>query len=188
MSAIPQEVRFNYQDLLQIPDDGRRYEVVEGDLFVSPSPRGKHQLIVSRLVRFLEDHVSTRRLGRVYAAPADVKFSEESVVEPDIVYVSKEKSRNVYETFIDVVPDLIVEVLSEGTRQRDFGEKMKLYARHGVSHYWIADPEARRMWVYELASGKYSTGRELDSEATFEPPLFPGLALRLAEVFDFSPL
>jgi len=183
MSAVPESVRFNYQDLLQTPDDGRRYEVAEGDLLVSPAPNPRHQRVLFELAQLLAAHVRRLALGTVYVAPVDVKFSDESVVEPDIVYLSNAKADGVLEKFIAVPPDLAVEVLSESSRARDFGEKMKLYARNGVPHYWIVDPDARRLWEYTLSGGAYGQARELDDAATFEPALFPGLAISLSEVF-----
>ena len=185
MSAIPKEVRFNWNDLQEMPDDGKRYEIIDGDLFVSPSPFPWHQQAVLRLARFLDEHVCEQSLGRVFPAPLDVKFGFEDVVEPDVVYFSRERLPDLPNSVIEIPPDLAIEVLSKSSRSRDMGPKMKLFARFRVGHYWVVDPDAQRLTAYRLSDqGVYAVEAELAVAGVFRPSLFPGLEISLAEVFE----
>ena len=125
-SADRSQVRFNYEDLLQMPEDGRRYEVIEGDLIVSPSPNYGHQFVVSNLLILLGSHVRSGVGGVVLAAPFDVKFDFESVVEPDLLYFRKDRTPKQSAKFASVAPELAVEVLSPSSHERDLGAKKKL--------------------------------------------------------------
>ncbi|HXG04386.1 MAG TPA: Uma2 family endonuclease [Candidatus Binatia bacterium] len=169
-----------YEDYCALPDDSLRYEVVEGLLFAEPSPRRAHQRAVGRLFAVLDGHVRARGLGEVFIAPFDVILSPRTVVVPDLVFVAAGRSAIVSERGIEGAPDLIVEVLSGVTRRRDRVVKAGAYARHGVPHYWVLDPEDRTLEAFELVRGAYSPAAALEGDRTFEPALFPGLAIPLA--------
>ena len=169
-----------YEDYCALPDDGLRYEVVEGRLSAEPSPRRAHQRAVGRLFALLDGHVRSRGLGEVFIAPFDVILSPRTVVVPDLVFVATGRSAIVSERGIEGVPDLIVEVLSAGTRRRDRVVKAGAYARHGVPHYWVLDPEDRTLEAFELAGEVYSLAAAMAGDGTFAPALFPGLAIPLA--------
>src|SRR5437867_2914846 len=149
-SAARSQIRFNYDDLLQMPEDGRRYEVIEGELIVSPSPIYDHQYVVAKLVRMLGNHVESGMNGTVLAAPFDVKFDYESVVEPDLLHFRPGNVPRRSAKFASSAPDLAVEVLSPSSHERDLGAKKKLFAKHGVPHSWVIDPEARSLTAFEL--------------------------------------
>jgi Uma2 family endonuclease len=148
---------FTAEDILETPEgDGKRYELIAGELIVTASPSVRHAWIVSRIVRALDAFVGERDLGTIFGSPVDVRLTLFDVVVPDILYVRKERQILFGEHFLEGAPDLVVEVLSSSTRSRDLTEKMALYARMGIAEYWIADPEISRISIYGLtATGGY---------------------------------
>ncbi len=182
MSPLPASLRFTYEDLQHLPED-KRYEIIEGELFMTPSPVPYHQLIVGHLFRFLDEHVRKNGMGEVFLAPCDIVFTAEDVLEPDIFYISKDRLSIIGEKYITEAPDLAVEVLSSGTAHRDQVLKARVYARHGVKEYWIASPEAKTVDV------QVNTGEGFRREALFgipdrlRSPLLSGLEIPLDQVF-----
>lgn len=172
-----------YDDYLALPTDGRRYQILEGELDVTPAPSTTHQKISMRLAFLLVGHVEEGDLGLVLHAPVDVVLDDESVVQPDIVFVSNERLPIVEESKIAGAPDLVVEILSPATRRVDRGTKSRIYARAGVRWYWIVDPEQRALEEYELVGAGYRLTARLHTPETFNPGLFPGLAVPLGRVF-----
>lgn len=172
-------VVLTYEDYCQLPNDGRRYEILDGELAVTPAPTPSHQEVLGNLFRLLDDHVRPRRPGKVYVAPIDVILARTSVVQPDLVFVRAERLSLVSARGIEGPPDLVVEVLTPTTEAQDRGPKLQLCARYGVPHYWLADPDARRLEAYELAGTSYRLVADLTGTADFAPALFPGLTLPL---------
>ncbi len=180
---------WTYQDYLALPEGGPlRYEVIDGELYMTPSPNTRHQRTVGNLYlaigHFLVAH--RHRLGEVFISPIDVIFSRIPLqyVEPDLVFISKAHSAIVTEQNIQGVPDLIAEVLSPGTERRDRREKYSLYERFGVPEYWIVDPESESVQVFRLADGRYSAPMELHRKDVLESPHLPGLSIPLSDVFS----
>lgn len=170
-----------YDDLCQLPEDGNRYELIGGELIVSPSPRPIHQRVSMRLSVIVEPWVEARTLGAVFAAPLDVQLTEFDVVEPDLIFVSNERLHIIGEKLIEGVPDLLVVILSPSNRSRDEVIKARLYAEVGVREYWLADPDARTLLGFMLPDSRYErivpdgtvvrsivlAGLEVDAEALF---------------------
>ena len=144
-----------YADYVKLPDDGRRYEILDGELAVTPAPGRRHQEIVGELFVVLHAHVKARGLGQVFVSPFDVILDDASVVEPDIVYVARERLAVIAERGVEGAPTLAIEVISPSTRARDRNAKRELYGRHGVPYFWIVDPETRSIDAYVLRSGAY---------------------------------
>ena len=134
--------KFTHADLLAMPDDGKRREIVEGELFVTPSPNLGHQRIFRRIGLALANYLEANPIGEILYAPMDVILSEFDVLEPDLIIVLNEH-REILKTWVEGTPDLVVEILSATTAKRDRGLKLKAYARHGVKEYWIVDPGQR---------------------------------------------
>jgi Uma2 family endonuclease len=176
--------RLNYEDYCLLPNNGKRYEIIDGELFVTPSPLQRHQLILANLFYYLTDFAKKHGLGTVYPAPFDVVFSQYDVVEPDILYVSKDRASVVTEKNVQGAPDLVVEILSESTAKTDRTTKLKLYARYGVAEYWVIDPATCSVEVYRLAPGGYELAAQLDSSQTLTSPLFPGFTLPLSRLAE----
>lgn len=179
-AQIKLELR-TYDDLLALPDDGNRYELIHGEIVMSPAPKTKHQRIQMLLSRKLGDYVETHRLGELFGAPLDVKFSPYNVVQPDLVFVSRARADIVSEDFIDGAPDLIIEILSPSNRMRDLVTKAALYADQGVAEYWIIDPDSETVVVNVLRHGLY-TALQPAGDA-IRSGVFPNLRMTVSEVF-----
>lgn len=157
--------RFTYSDLQTTPDDGKRYEILEGDMLVSPSPKPRHQEVVTKLVLFL-GALQRSGSGKVYAAPLDVYIDEHTVLEPDVLFVKSDRLGIVLDRYVAGPPDLVIEVLSESSRDADFGRKLRTYARFGVPEYWVADPDERTAQVFRLKDGTYGVPVLLKEDTT----------------------
>ena len=141
--------RLTYDDLESIPQEreGDRHEIIDGELVVTPSPIPNHESITQNIPWALSQVVRKNKLGRLYTAPVDVRLSPDNVLIPDIIFVARERRQIVGAKVIEAAPDLVVEILSPGTRRRDLGVKRGLYARFGVREYWIVDPDERSVTV-----------------------------------------
>ncbi|WP_290651411.1 Uma2 family endonuclease [Aquisalimonas sp.] len=139
---------WTYAEFARLPNDGNRYEVIAGELYVTPAPRPRHQLISQRLNIQLANFVNEHGLGWVFTAPIDVLFAEGEYVEPDLVFVRRERVGIISDRGIEAAPDLVVEILSDSTARIDRGPKLRQYTRFGVPLYWIADPETAHVEVY----------------------------------------
>ena len=185
--------RLTYQDLLGLPEDRLRHELIDGKHLMSPAPILKHQRIVFNLSLILGIYLRDHPLGRVYGAPVDVFLSEFDVVEPDLVYISTERERRLDAgRYLSGAPELVVEVLSPSTAKIDTGRKLRLYDRYGVDEYWIVDPAKETLRVYRRATGRLRLAAALihgkgDEGQAFSTPLLPGLTILLATVFDGKP-
>jgi Uma2 family endonuclease len=184
-----QEVRssqLTYEDYLLFPDDGKRHEIIDGDHYVTPAPKTKHQRISANLTVALVSFVKRRRMGLVLAAPSDVVLSDENVVQPDLLFVSAARASIVTEDNIHGAPDLVVEIISETTRKKDEVTKRKLYERFGVQEYWVVDPELETVKIFRRAQQGYGRPLELSKEANdiLSTELLTGLDLALTEIFD----
>ena len=186
--ALPSRVegkRYTYQDFLELPDDGKRYEIIDGELYVSPAPTTKHQRSTTRLTTTLDVHTRSRRLGEVFAAPFDVVLANDAIVEPDIVYVSRGRRSIITEPNIQGAPDLVVEVISPSSTRRDQETKRDLYARYKVPYYWLVHPVQEWIRAYELgADGAYELVAEAHKDEAFSASPFPDLTIQLAELWD----
>jgi len=169
--AMTTRVVLTYRDYAALPNDGRKYEIHEGELSVTPAPGTRHQQISRNFLVALDAYVSARRLGEVLDAPIDVILSDTTIVQPDIVYVANDRRRLLTSRGIEGPPTLVVEILSPSTIEIDRHTKSQLYARHGVPYYWIVDPEACSVEVYVLAEGGYrlSTRAAGDESLRAEP-------------------
>lgn len=174
-----------YEDYLDLPDDGRRYELVEGDLFVTAAPFVRHQSDSGNLYLLLAPFVRKHRLGQVLYAPTDVKFSATTVVQPDLFFVAAEHRSRILDAYVEGPPDLVVEILSEKSRRYDERTKKQLYEKFGVREYWILDSDLEKVKVYRQGLKGYGAAVELAAENgdQLTSPLFPGLAIEVAEIF-----
>ncbi len=178
-SALP----MTYHEYALLPQDRGRYEVLDGELYMTPSPVYLHQWIIICLGSMLHEYVSARSLGVVLVAPMDVILSETNIVQPDILFIRAGRVPPRDAKNIRVVPDLTVEVLSASSIEQDRVDKKAVYARHGVSHYWIADPEARTLEMYTLSGGEYQLAAKFQGDATATSPLFPELTIPLSRLW-----
>jgi Uma2 family endonuclease len=175
-------VRFTYTDYLNLPEESR-YEILDGDLLMSPSPTAAHQRIVKKLALLLQTLIEDNGRGEVFVAPLDVILSDTNVVQPDLLVVSKSRAAIVKERGVFGAPDLVVEVLSASTAERDRTVKAKVYARAGVSELWIVDADARTIEI--LANGPGGFHRRAIAEGTTpaRSSVFPEVEIRTSDVF-----
>ena len=174
---------FTWERYLEIPDDGKLYEVIGGELLLRPTPNVRHQLVLGGLMAVLGNHARELELGKVLPGPFDVILSDQNVVDPDIVFFTNERL-GLIEEWAMGAPDLIVEILSTSTSRRDTEVKFDLYARFGVPHYWILNPDERVLIAFRLADGKYERAALCQGEDHFQPELFDGLTIELGQVWS----
>ena len=176
--------RVGYTDLLNLPDDGRRYEICGGKLVVVPSPLVRHQVLVGAVFRILDAYARGRG-GTALVAPLDIVFDEFDVVQPDVLFFRAERAHLLQ---LDAVtrhaPDIVVEVLSPSTVSTDRGRKMRTFARYGVPECWIVDPVARRIEVHALRNGAYLETQVAAGDETVQSVLLPDLTFEAARVFE----
>jgi Uma2 family endonuclease len=146
--------RWTYEEFARLPEgDGNRYEVIAGQLYVSPAPGVRHQRILTNLVVALQTHVHRHELGDVLVGPIDVLFAEGDYLEPDLIFVHRDRKQIESERGIEAAPDLVVEVLSPSTARRDRTLKRERYLLYGVPEYWVVDHEAGEVLVYRSSAG-----------------------------------
>jgi Uma2 family endonuclease len=172
-----------YEDYARLPDDGKRYELHDGVLSVTPAPGWTHQRVLFRLAVALNAHVRTSRLGEVVIAPLDVILSDFSVVQPDILFIGQDRAVGASRRGFEGAPTLAVEVISPSSPRIDRQTKRALYARHGVPYYWIVDPEARTIEVCRLTTEGYAEAERFQGDALDDIPPFPGLRLDPAAIW-----
>ncbi|HEX8358635.1 MAG TPA: Uma2 family endonuclease [Longimicrobium sp.] len=179
MATKPAFQHWTYAEFERLPDDGNRYEVIAGELVVSPSPRPKHQRALVRLTSALEDFTQEHGIGEVYIGPIDVIFGDGDYLEPDLAFVRRERAEIVSERGIEGAPDLVVEVISPSTALRDRGIKRERYALYGVPLYWVVDVDLRQMEVYRLAESPFEPV-EIATDTLVLQPVEDGPSLTLS--------
>ena len=181
---LKSKIKFTYRDYKNLPEsETKRYELLVGELLMVPSPTTYHQRISWNLEHLLGDFTCRHNLGIIYHAPLDVVFSQEDVAQPDIFFISRERSEIIAEEHIRGAPDLTIEILSPATAERDRTYKRTLYARHGVKEYWIVDPNKQAIEVMTLGEAGFETASVYRKEETLISPLLKGFRLNLEKVF-----
>jgi Uma2 family endonuclease len=171
------------QEYRLLPEDNRLWELVDGELTMTPAPTTMHQRISARLLNELMTQLTRTGLAEVMHAPVDVVIDESNVVEPDLVVVSTARMAIVTERSIEGPPDVLVEILSPSSISRDRRLKFGLYARFGVREYWIVDPSKASVEAYRLADDRYALREQYGRTSTLRCPDFPTLEVSLSAVF-----
>jgi Uma2 family endonuclease len=182
VSAV--DPRVSFAELCQWPDDGRRYELYDGEVIVVPSPLPRHQLVAVRITGLLLEYAEASG-GLALAAPLDIVLTAYDVVQPDVVFFRKERRGQIrmLET-TRIPPDLAVEVLSRTTERRDRGRKMDLFARSGIPEYWIADPIGNVLEVYVLHDARYAPSGAFSDRDQVVSPTLTGLVFDARQLFE----
>ena len=175
-------IKFTYADYRNTPED-KRYELIDGELIISPALRTTHQDTSLNIVLLLAAFVRERVLGKIFYAPTDVVLSDTDVVQPDILFVSNERAHIITEDNIRGAPNLVIEILSPSTAARDRTLKRALYAKHGVQEYWQVDTDARTIAVLTLTERGFDVAAAYGEGQTLTSPLLPGFELNLDLVF-----
>ena len=173
---------YTYEDYAQLPE-GAPYQLIGGELVMSPSPTSTHQRILRRLSFALHLFVEKNELGEILFAPMDVYFSETDTPQPDIIFISKERLDIIGEQTIEGAPDLIMEILSPSTAYYDLKDKKRLYEASGVKEYWIVDPKAREIEVYELVDDRYALFGRQERQGAITSKLLQGFSVDLTDIF-----
>jgi Uma2 family endonuclease len=177
------KIVLTYEDYAALPDDGKRYELHEGELSVTPAPGIPHQRVVFSLVLIIGTYVRATGRGEVFVSPVDCIMSDTTVVQPDLVYVDDSRLGMLSDRAVEGGPTLAVEVLSPFTQRIDRRRKMALYAAHDVTWYWIADPLARTIEAYRLDAGAYRLDARLEGTDPCALPPFLDLPLLPSDIW-----
>jgi Uma2 family endonuclease len=184
MQPAPIETeRLTANDYRALPEAGPRYQLVEGELHMAPAPNSYHQEIVWNLSRIFVRYLDGHPVGRVYLAPYDVYLSQHDVVQPDLLFLAKDRQQMRQEDGLHGAPDLVVEVISPSTAQLDKKTKRAIYAHAGVKELWLIDPILLQIHLYDFARDLAKAVRILDEDESFTSALLPGLTVVAAEVF-----
>ncbi len=173
-----------YADHLAAPEDGKRYEIINGELHVTPSPRPVHQRVSRRVEEVLGEYFHSRGKAEVFHAPVDLILTKHDVLQPDVLVVDDRAL--ITERGIEGPPLLVVEILSRSTADRDRGAKARRYAELGVRHYGWIDPGSRRVECHRLTTAGYECTAEAEGDGTIAHPDFPGLIVRLSRLWADS--
>ena len=183
MATAQPVLKFTYEHYRTTPED-KRYELLDGDLLMTPAPNLKHQRVQLELAMQLGGFVKERALGEFFFAPCDVVLSNHDVVQPDLLFVSRERAHLLSGgDNVRGAPDLVVEVLSPTTADRDRGYKHALYAKHGVREYWLVDPVDETIVIHRLQDGALVAAHTFGRGQTLRSPLLAGFELALDAVF-----
>ena len=176
------------RELLTVEDyratpEGSRYQLVEGELLMAPSPNRFHQDIVWNLSQILGQFLRAHPIGKAYVAPFDVYLTEHDVYQPDLLFVSTERAHILTDDGAHGSPDLVIEVISPSNAQLDKKRKRRIYAQAGVKELWLVDPILLQIHIYDFARDPAKAVHIVDEDETFEAPLLPGSTVAAAEVF-----
>jgi len=179
MAIATYPLTFEY--LLETPEDGNRYEILDGELIVSPAPSKLHQEILARLHLLVAGHVLAHNLGKVYFAPVDVRLFPHDIVQPDLLFIRADRLDIYRDNPVEGPPDLVVEVISPSSRVRDTVRKARVYAAAGVLEYWLPDPAEHGFLLRVLHDGRYE---EIAPEGgCLRSTVLPDLVLNIEELF-----
>lgn len=181
----PPSGQWTYEDYLTLPDDGRRYEIIDGVLYVTNAPDYDHQSAVAEILGELRQFVKANGLGRVLTAPFEIHLSERSrPVQPDVFFIRTDKLPPAGTKFFEGAPDLVVEVLSPSSVRTDQVIKFNAYEQAGVAEYWIANPKARTLQVHTLSGGEYALVGEFAGDEVIRSVVLEGLAIVTSTLFN----
>jgi Uma2 family endonuclease len=173
------------EQFLAIESDGKRYELIDGHFITHTTPPIRHQSVLRDVLCALYDYCRKTQTARAFPGPLDVRLSDDSVVEPDILVVSIDRTSWIGNDHITGAPNIIIEVVSEDTRERDEHDKRKLYERYGVDEYWIVDPAIDTVKIYRRDGATFTRVAEITAETggAITSPLLPGFSLDVDVVF-----
>lgn len=184
-NAWPVQGQWRYEDYLRLPDDGKRYEIIEGVLYVANAPGYDHQFTVGEVVFYLKLFAKEYKLGVVLSAPFEVHLAERSrPVQPDVLFLTTEQQPPPGTQFFEGAPTLIVEVISPSSIRLDRQIKFDAYERAGVAEYWLADPKTRAVEVYTLENGEYALLGQFAADEVIESRVLASIALLTSSLFN----
>ncbi|MFQ5770647.1 MAG: Uma2 family endonuclease [bacterium] len=177
---------YTYQNYLDLPEDGKRYEIINGELIMTPAPITIHQRIHAKIVFELRKYTEKHKVGEVFYAPFDVVLSETNVVQPDILFVSNENANIITDKNISGAPDLVIEILSPTTGYYDLIEKKEIYEKFGVQEYWIVDPKKQWVEIYLNAENKFHLDQHLQQGGVLNSKILKGFEIEFNTIFEIK--
>jgi len=185
MSGVPihANVPYTYEAYCYLPADGKRYEIIDGELYVSPAPSPFHQTVSRRLQQALMRQLEDTGIALIFNAPIDVIIGETTVVQPDLAVLRCTRKELITNRGIEGPPDLVVEILSPSNKGNDLFLKRSAYAHHGFGEYWIVDPDLGAINVLRLTPSGYELFARFDRAGTVSSPSFAEISVPLAPVF-----
>ncbi len=179
----PSAGRWTYEDWLRLPDDGFRYEVLDGELYMVPPSSIRHQRVSFRLAVAMANYVSAHHLGEVLEAPCGVRLPGQPVpVQPDIFFIRNERLHILGREYVEGAPDLVVEVLSPTNRLYDRREKFLAYQEAGVTEYWIVDPRAATIEIFALEEGAFALIGRFGRDETARSRVLAGFEVVVGDI------
>ncbi len=160
--AVRDELKYTYKDYCLFSED-KRYEIIDGNAYMVPAPLTRHQRIIFNLTQMFTEYLNVKPLGDLWIAPVDVVLTDHDIVQPDLLFISKERKSIVTEANVQGAPDWVCEILSPSSIEKDRDLKLKLYSRHGVKEYWIIDPDTRSIEVYCLEDNLLTLNQTVSS-------------------------
>ena len=177
---------YTYQDYLDLPEDGKRYEVINGELVMAPAPNTSHQKVSVKLEFAIEKFLEKDNIGTLLHAPIAVVLSETVVLQPDIVFIANENSGIITEKNLSGAPDLIIEIVSPSSGYYDLIEKKEIYEKFGVKEYWIVDPRNRWLEIYFNENDKFRLMQRVEKTGIANSIVLPGFKIQLETIFNME--
>ncbi|KYH33898.1 Uma2 family endonuclease [Neomoorella mulderi] len=184
--AVSKDKVYTYDDYCRLPE-GAPYQLIGGELVLTPSPTSYHQIISMQLVSKMVAYVTAKNLGIVLHAPMDVYLEETETYQPDIIFIAHDRMDIIKPEKIEGAPDLVVEILSPTTAYYDLRQKYKVYGKHGVKEYWIIDPQDKSIQVFSLVEGKFKLDQEIEKEGIVRSRVIEGFCVNVVDIF-YNPL
>ena len=185
--ARPARKHYTWDDYVQLPDDGKRYEIIDGELSVTAAPAFGHQYTALKLCLLLSKWSDERARGQVAFAPVDVVLAPDTVVQPDLIWISKERIREIIGERVTGIPDLVVEILSPSTARRDRHKKSEIYARFDAREYWLVDPKDQSVEIRTRRGTEFVRFAHGTGDSALASALDPGLTVVPSTLFrDFG--
>jgi Uma2 family endonuclease len=181
--TIAVDNRVTADDYRALPEGGKRYQLIEGDLYMSPSPNRFHQEISLNIALCIGNYLKSHPVGKVFDAPLDVYLNNDNVFQPDLVFIARENYRVLTDAGIEGVPDLVIEILSPGTAKLDRNLKQRVYAQCGVKEMWLVDPETTTVAVYYLQQNASQPAAVYSIADRFTSSFLPDLVFSVADFF-----
>ena len=170
-------------EFFSLPEGPPYFQLLDGDLYMSPSPRRYHQKLILRLAVVLQTYLDRNPLGEIYVAPSDVIFTKDTILNPDIYYVSRERMGILTDQGAEGAPDLVVEVLSPSTAKLDLGRKREIYAESCVKEMWVVSPKTNAVEIYRFSENPEAPVAVIGSSGSLTSLIFPGLVISVGDLF-----
>ncbi len=181
---LTQKKDVTYQDYLELPEDGQKYEIINGEFVKTPAPQLIHQRVSVNLMYEFQTFAKLNHAGEVLCAPVDVVLTETNVVQPDILFITTKNSGIAGEKNVSGAPDLLIEIISPDSGYYDMVEKKDLYEKFGVKEYWIVDPKKKWIEIYVNEEGKFKLLQRQEDKGVLASKVLRGFQIPFSTIFN----